>query len=241
MRKLINNSRKTVILKSIKASLGLMLCGAGLYMTINAGIGLSSWDVLHFGLAKTFGMKYGTVSVLTAFVVVLINIVLKEQIGLGMILDALIVGKTVDFLDYMDIIQKQESLTTGVLLMLCGITVIGFSQYIYMSAALGCGPRDGLLVGIARRCSKLPIGIVATVIFTTVTFFGWLLGGNFGPGTLIFAFLAGPVMQLDFKLVGFDATSVKHQNMFETVRTFSKKKQIIQIKNNVRYTVYISQ
>ena len=109
----------------------------------------------------------------------------------------------------------------GVILMLAGIFIIGFSQYIYMSAALGCGPRDGLLVGLAKRMPNIPIGIVATMIFASVTLVGWILGGNFGPGTLIFAFLAGPVMQLDFKFVNFDATEVRHQNLIETVRIFN--------------------
>ena len=109
------------------------------YTTIQAGIGVSAWDVFHFGLAKTFGAKYGTISISVALVIVVINFMLKEQIGLGMILDALIVGKTVDFLNYVNPIPRQENLMFGVILMLAGIFIIGFSQYIYMSAALGCG------------------------------------------------------------------------------------------------------
>ena len=33
-----------------------------------------------------------------------------------------------------------------------------------MSAALSCGPRDSLLVGIGRLLPKLPIGIVLIVL-----------------------------------------------------------------------------
>lgn len=221
MKKVAENSKKSLMIKVLRATLGLILCGVGVYTTIQAGIGVSAWDVFHFGLAKTFGAKYGTISISVALVIVVINFMLKEQIGLGMILDALIVGKTVDFLNYVNPIPRQENLMFGVILMLAGIFIIGFSQYIYMSAALGCGPRDGLLVGLARRMPNIPIGIVATMIFASVTLVGWILGGNFGPGTLIFAFLAGPVMQLDFKFVNFDATEVRHQNLIETVRIFN--------------------
>ena len=80
----------------------------------------------HFGLAKTFGAKYGTISISVALVIVVINFMLKEQIGLGMILDALIVGKTVDFLNYVNPIPRQENLMFGVILMLAGIFILGF-------------------------------------------------------------------------------------------------------------------
>lgn len=219
--------RKTEIMSILRASIGLFFCGVGVYATIQSGIGLSPWDVFHFGLVNTFGFKYGTISILTATVVVCINFFLKEQIGPGMILDALIVGKTVDLLNYFSPIPHINNLWYGIILMLFGMIIMGFSQYLYMSAALGCGPRDGLLVALARRVPKVPIGVVGIFLYSSVTLVGWMLGGKFGVGTIMFALMAGPIMQIDFRIVNFHAIKIRHHNIKESFTyIFGKQKSV---------------
>jgi uncharacterized membrane protein YczE len=92
-----------------------------------------------------------------------------------------------------------------------------------MAASLGCGPRDTLLVGLAKRLRFLPIGAVSIALLSTATLIGWLLGGPVGIGTIICAFGAGPVMQLAFRTVRFDATGIRHQNLAESFRVLSGK------------------
>ena len=87
-----------------------------------------------------------------------------------------------------------------------GLVVLAYTQYGYMAAALGCGPRDTLLVGLAKRAGRIPIGAVSIALLSLATFVGWLLGGPVGVGTLLCAFCAGPIMQLAFRTVGFEAT-----------------------------------
>jgi uncharacterized membrane protein YczE len=89
-----------------------------------------------------------------------------------------------------------------------------------MKAALGCGPRDTLLVGLAKRSGKIPIGAVSIALLGSATLIGWLLGGPVGVGTLIFAFCMGPIMQFAFHTVRFDATAVCHQHLLESFRVF---------------------
>ena len=103
-------------------------------------------------------------------------------------------------------------------MLLAGLVVIAYTQYGYMVASLGCGPRDSLLVGLAKRCSRLPIGLVGILLQGTATFVGWLLGGPVGIGTILCAFCAGPIMQLAFQSVRFDATHIRHQNLQESFR-----------------------
>ncbi|MBQ3158839.1 MAG: hypothetical protein IJC00_00125, partial [Clostridia bacterium] len=90
----------------------------------------------------------------------------------------------------------------------------------YMLAALGCGPRYTLLVGLAKRMRRIPIGAVSIGLLSSATLIGWLLGGPVGIGTLICAFAAGPIMQLAFQSVRFDATAVKHQRLRDSLRVF---------------------
>ena len=105
-------------------------------------------------------------------------------------------------------------------MMVIGLFILAFTQYTYMMASLGCGPRDTLLVGLAKRAGKLPIGLVSVLLLSTATLIGWALGGPVGVGTLISAFGAGPVMQMVFHWVHFDATQVHHQNLRKSLNVF---------------------
>lgn len=222
--KTLNKTAGSVLLNSLRAALGLFLFGFGVYLTIQANIGVGPWDAFNLGLSGTFGIKYGTASIIVSLIILTIDIILREPIGIGMFLDAFVVGKTVDFFNWLDIIPMQQSYLTGLPMMLAGLVIMGFSQYLYMSAALGCGPRDTLLVALARRMSKIPIGVISIVMLAIVTFVGWRLGGPIGIGTLICAFLTGPIMQLDFKIVRFVATDVEHQNIGQSVKVLLGKK-----------------
>ena len=220
----MTNSTPADILKnSLLASAGLLLFGLGVYLTIQANIGVAPWDALSLGLSSTFGMRFGNAAVMVSFLVVGVDLLLREKIGIGMLLDAVIVGKTVDLLNWIDLVPGAQSPLSGVLLMLLGMVVDGFAQAIYMRAALGCGPRDTLLVGLSRRLDRLPIGAVSICIQAAVALAGFLLGGPIGVGTLMFVLLQGPIMQLDFRLVRFDAKGVRHQDILESARVLAGK------------------
>ena len=57
---------------------------------------------------------------------------------------------------------------------------------------LGPGPRDGLMVGLARDGRSLRV--VRTAIEVSVLIVGWLLGGTVGIGTVLFALTIGPIV-----------------------------------------------
>jgi uncharacterized membrane protein YczE len=74
-----------------------------------------------------------------------------------------------------------------------GILLIGLASGMYIGANLGPGPRDGLMTAVARRgpsirATRWGLEISALLV-------GILLGGTFGPGTIAFALLMGPIVQ----------------------------------------------
>jgi len=62
------------------------------------------------------------------------------------------------------------------------------------AAGLGPGPRDGLMTGLAARGHS--IRGVRTGIEATVLLIGWLLGGNVGIGTVVYAACIGPIAHI---------------------------------------------
>ncbi|MBR4122633.1 MAG: hypothetical protein IKR06_05010, partial [Erysipelotrichaceae bacterium] len=187
-----NRSSGAILLNSLLAALSLFFNGFGIYLTIQANIGAAPWDVLNLGLSKSLGILYGTASIAVAFTILVIDILLKEPIGLAMFIDAIVVGKSVDFFNWLHPVPQAESLLSAIPMMLIGLVIVAYTQYTYMIASLGCGPRDTLLIGLAKRTKRIPIGAVGILLQGSVTFIGWLLGGPVGIGTLISAFCAGP-------------------------------------------------
>lgn len=218
-----NRTPRAIAINTLLATISLFINGFGVYLTIQANIGAGPWDVLHIGLSKTLGILYGTASVAVSYGILGLDILLREPIGIAMFIDALVVGKAVDFFNHIQAVPPCTSLLTGVPVMLLGLTVMAYSQFAYMVASLGCGPRDTLLVALAKRFERLPIGTVSIALLSLATFIGWLLGGPVGVGTLICAFCTGPIMQAAFRTVRFNATAVRHQHLLESVRTIFSK------------------
>lgn len=213
-----NKTPKAIIINMLLAAFSLFINGLGIYLTIRANIGVSPWDVLNLGVSKTFGILYGNASVLIAVMILVIDVMLKEPIGISMVIDSIVVGKSVDFFNYLNIAATPKTLIGSIAMMIVGLFIIGYTQYTYMMASLGCGPRDTLLVALKKRIKSIPIGIVSVALLVVVTTTGYFLGGQVGIGTVICAFLAGPIMQLCFDIMHFDATRIKHQNIPESIR-----------------------
>lgn len=218
-----NNTWKQILLSALMAAVSLFVNGLGVYLTIHANIGAAPWDVLNLGLSKTLHIIYGTASIAVSLSILVIDILMRENIGIAMFIDAVTVGKAVDFFEWLDIVPTPETLIGSIVMIIVGLIIIGYTQMFYMKAALGCGPRDTLLVGLSRRMKKIPIGAVSICLLSTATLVGWLLGGPVGIGTILCAFASGPIMQAAFMSVKFDATGIRHQKIHESVKVILGK------------------
>ena len=211
---------RDLLKKSLLAALGLFCFGIGVYLTIQANIGVAPWDALNLGLSKTFGILYGTASIGVSVLLIILDLLLKEHIGIGTILDAVIVGKTVDLLNWLDLVPMQQSLGMGIAMMLAGFFIMGLSQVLYMKAGLCCGPRDSLLLACSKRLRKIPIGAVNILILAVVLLAGWRLGGPIGLGTVLAVFGIGVMLQLALYLTKFEPEAVVHENLAESFARF---------------------
>ena len=218
-----NDTIGRILFSALIAAVSLFVNGLGVYLTIHADIGAAPWDVLNLGLSKTLHIIYGSASIAVSLTILIIDILLKENIGIAMFIDAVTVGKAVDFFEWLDIVPTPKTLVGSIVMILIGLVIIGYTQMLYMKAALGCGPRDTLLVGLTRRVPKIPIGAVSIALLSTATLVGWLLGGPVGIGTILCAFASGPIMQAAFMSVKFDATGIRHQKIHESVKVFLGK------------------
>ena len=201
---------------------GLVIYSFGVYLTIYANIGLAPWDCLGMGITKHTPLNYGSSMVLIGVCAIVIQLILQERIGFATLFDALITGRLTQFFIDISPYPENHSLWLGIVFMLFGFLFIALGMYVYMSAECGCGPKDGLLIAIGKRMPKIPIGVVEMLLWTAVTFAGWLLGGSVGIGTVISTFGAGAVMHLFFDVIGFEPRKMEHKSVIETIRILKR-------------------
>ena len=215
-------TRKTIFLQWLQIVAGLLVFSLGVHLTIYANIGLAPWDCLGMGIAKHTPLNYGLSMTSMAVIILLIDLALREKIGYGTIIDALLTGNFVQMYNDLNPFPENQNLWMGIVLMVIGFVFMALGMWIYMKAAQCCGPRDALLVGLGKRMPKLPIGLVEILLWAVVLLLGWLLGGPVGIGTLISTFGAGAVMQLVYNAVRFEPREVKHRGVLEVTRELIK-------------------
>lgn len=176
--------------------LGLFIYGLALAMVIKAEIGVPPWDVFAQGISVTSGITYGQASIVVSVIVLLAWIPLKVKPGIGSVLNAICIGLFADL--WMPYVPTFDSYLANLGMFLLGMTTVAFATGLYISAKLGSGPRDGLMLG-TQRLLGWPFWQVRTMYEATVLTIGWLLGGQVREGTLIFAICIGYLMQASLK------------------------------------------
>jgi len=213
---------KNIVFRVLSMLFGIFLYALGLALTMKANIGYGPWEVFHVGLANQTGLSYGIVTIIAGIVIVVIVTLLGESLGFGTIASMVVTGLLVDLIFWIDVIPVMSNMALGITMMITGLFVISIGTYFYIKSAFGVGPRDNLMVVLARK-TKLPIGVCRVIVELAVTFIGWLLGGMIGVGTVLFGFGIGICVQITFAVFKFDVTGVKHESLSRTFVTIKNK------------------
>ena len=215
---------KYLILRLLSMITGLFFYALGIVITIKANIGYAPWDVFHVGLMYKTGLSLGIVSIIVGIILVIIVTLFKEKFGLGTICNIVLIGIFVDILFNIDVIPVVENYIIGIFLLILGLFIVALGSYFYIKSGFGVGPRDNLMVVLAKRV-KLPVGLCRSIIELLVTIAGWFLGGMVGLGTVISVIAIGFFVQLVFKLFKFDVTAVKHETLIDTLVNLFPRRQ----------------
>jgi len=177
----------------IQLYVGLVTFAFGEALIVQARLGVMSWDVLHQGLTKHFGLSIGQWSIIVGALVLLLWIPMREKPGVGTVSNVLVIGASLDL--FLRWVPAPTSLGWRVAWLLLGIFINGVATAAYIGARLGPGPRDGLMTGLVRL-SRRPVGWIRAGIEVSVVAFGYLLGGNLGVGTVLFVLTIGPIVHV---------------------------------------------
>ena len=232
------SAMKAIVKKFIRLVIGLAIMSFGSAMALQANMGMEPWDVLNHGVSVflkdvTIGgvqvFTFGRANITIGFSILFIDLLFKEKVGFGTFINILICGNIIDLVtgalipgfallpDYTACATMTEHLVPRLLLCVFSVVPAAYGMYVYMSAKLGSGPRDGLMCVVTRRLPKVPVGAIRVVLEGMALIIGWLLGGTVGVGTIILVCSSGPVMQLIFKLAKFDVKELRNETIPETL------------------------
>ena len=178
--------------------LGLIIFGLGEGLLIISTIGASPWNVLHQGLALNLGLSIGTWAFLISLMVLLLWFFLDEKIGMGTILNFIIIAIMIDLTIFF--FEAPKLWVNQFLLCIVSVLMVGLGSGIYLIARLGPGPRDGLMTGLQKK-TGFSIALIRGVIEVFVVSCGWSLGGTIGVGTLLYALGIGPAVAFGLNIV----------------------------------------
>ncbi len=214
---------KNVPLRLLRLTFGLFVLSAAIVLQINANLGYAPWTVLNHGIHRQTGMTIGQASILVSAIVIGIDLIAKEKIGMGTITNMILTGIFTDWIIAWDILPHAAGLADGLVLICASIVTTGFGVYLYIGAGYGAGPRDSLMVAAIKFSGK-PLGLCRSSLEVCALALGFLLGGSVGIGTVVLSLCTGIVMQYIFKLFKFNPKTIKHEYLDDQI------KQLISLK-----------
>ena len=204
---------------------GLLVSAIGITLMLQANIGLEPWSVLQQGMSKTFGITYGTAASIVGAAVIAIAYFCGESFGLGTLANIFVCPIFIDILLYLNWIPLFERFSTGLAALLIGMELLALGTWMYMKSTLGSGPRDALMVVLARKTHRT-VGLCRAAVEVVIVFIGWRLGGQVGIGTIVAAVGVGSLFNLNFALLRFNPALLHQENLPETLQRFRGRKTI---------------
>ncbi|WP_042277799.1 YczE/YyaS/YitT family protein [Faecalimicrobium dakarense] len=205
-----------ILLKVLRLFVGFFMCSYGTICVINSSLGAAPWDVFHQGVSYRTGITIGTASIIVGLLIVIIDALLGEKIGIATVLNMIFIGIFMDIIAFNNMVPLPNNKVTGFVTLIIGMIFLSLGTVFYMGCGLGSGPRDGLMVALQKKTKK-PVKLIRGCIELGALLVGIILGGKTGIGTIIAALSLGYIMQIVFKICKFDSSKINHKSIEDNV------------------------
>ncbi len=182
-------------LRIIMAVFGIVLCGISVAMFKVSMFGTDPYQCLVIGLDIIIPISYGTLYlIMSAITIIIIFFISKKHIGIATVICVFLLGYIIDFTEYQIIhIIGEINFIVRVVLLLLGFILLCFSMAVYFTADLGVATYDSIALIMAdKNVAKFKYCRIFTD--SICVGIGFILGAPIGVGTIMTAFLTGPVI-----------------------------------------------
>ena len=198
---LTDKTPKEALMRALILMVGLTIAHFGVTLFLLSRLGADPFNVLVEGLFKTASrltglpfLTHGRVHIVISFLIILVLLIVdRSYIRIGTVLCMVFGGPIIDiFTALLSPLSGMDGLLPRSLMLVAGCVILAFGMTIVIKSEAGTGPNDLVGVVISDKTGK-PFSVVRVIVDVSFVIAGTLLGGIFGPGTLVCAALVGPV------------------------------------------------
>lgn len=175
--------------------LGLTIAHLGVTLFLLSNLGSDPFNVLIQGIANILPLSHGTCHQIICFLILgILLFVARSYIKTGTFICMFFGGPIIDFFSWLlgGLINDNSSIIIRFVSLVLGCFILAFGMTIVIKSDAGTGPNDLVGVVISDKLHK-PFGIIRVIVDFSFVIIGMLLGGIFGVGTIVCAFLIGPI------------------------------------------------
>ena len=177
---------------------GGVLIGVGAAAMIEAGLGVTPWDVLTTAVSDRGDVSVGVAGAALSVAVYALCAPFGRLPGWGNLVLLVGVSGAVD--GGLAVLGEPGGLAGQVLLYAAGVPTVCFGVALVVRADIGVGPLEMVMLVATDR--SIPLVPARVAIEATTLIVGWSLGGALGVGTAGFALSAGPLIAGSLRLLG---------------------------------------
>lgn len=181
---------------------GLTVAHLGVTLFLQANLGSDPFNVLIQGLHRAIpwpdAITHGMVHMGVCFLIILVLLFVdRSYILIGTLLCMVLGGPIIDVFTLLlgPVIHSQSHILLRLCALVAGCVILAFGMTIVIKSDAGTGPNDLVAVVISDKSGK-KFGVIRIIVDVAFALIGLLLGGTLGLGTVICAFLVGPMAQL---------------------------------------------
>ncbi|MDD2980038.1 MAG: hypothetical protein PHN80_08715 [Hespellia sp.] len=211
----MKRSIKEMVLRIIILLVGLIIAHLGVTLFLLADLGADPFNVLVQGMFRTLSevtgwslLSHGKTHIMLCFLIIIVLLFVdRSYIKVGTILCMICGGPIIDFFTYIlgFLSLGERSLAFKIIVLAIGCGILAYGMTIVIKSDAGTGPNDLVAVVLSDKLHK-KFSVVRIIVDFSFVMIGFLLGGSFGIGTIICAFLVGPVagvfLPINEKMVG---------------------------------------
>lgn len=197
--------KKNLSIRISMMLVGNLMVGFAIALFRITNLGTDPFTTMNLGLSSFTKLSFGFYTLLVNLILVLFALLfVRNQIGLGTIINMIGSGYIADFFVYMYIYSFGSNLSLALKLVILVLAVfvitLGFS--IYLTSELGVAPYDTIaLIIIKLSNNKIPFEAARVMTDLTCVIVGFSFGAVVGISTVITAFFTGPLVQFFKKRV----------------------------------------
>lgn len=239
-------AQHNMVKRVVMTVISIIVMGFGIALFNVSGFGVDPFTSMNMNISSTLGIGYGTYQLIVNAVIIVFVVIVAHRglIGVGTVINMVGVGYACEFFSGLIAPHISNSLAVRICLLAAGIIVLCFSCSLFFVSNIGVGPYDSLSFMLSqfthihykwlRVMTDIAVIIIGLVVSGGLTS---LLKGdisgvkNIGIGTIITAFMMGPLVNFFSKHITSKILDVDYAGISRDIAFFMIKGAMV--KNRV--------